>query len=332
MNECKASKHYPNPQRVNGLKVDFITSKPCVKIGWQPIDPSTTNFNWTSYAIAYTLRQGDPANCRVIPQNETQYVIPVDKGWMYQNHISVEVVTHPFNVSSSFSLRPFIPKVQTQAFPYSSTMGGSTKITPAVVGGSIAGFLFVIIALVLAIKWQKNRSCSEITYALAPKVSRRKEHSNDIYYVCYYPESDEFRQQVASIVNYLRQSGYNVVMDVMVSEEISSQGPTRWAERQIRKARKVLVFLSPGLVNLAQDEMTDNVMTQEINRVWIELELLRDIYTRNRSASKMVCITLPNAPIKCLTLPLWASTKHKWPKDVKKIFKRLKDRAMILTV
>ncbi|XP_015769660.1 PREDICTED: uncharacterized protein LOC107348158 [Acropora digitifera] len=94
MNECKASKHYPNPQRVNGLKVDFITSKPCVKIGWQPIDPSTTNFNWTSYAIAYTLRQGDPANCRVIPQNETQYVIPVDKGWMYQNHISVEVTCH----------------------------------------------------------------------------------------------------------------------------------------------------------------------------------------------------------------------------------------------
>ena len=84
----------------------------------------------------------------------------------------------------------------------------------------------------------------------------------DVYYVCYYPESDEFRQQVASIVNYLRQSGYNVVMDVMVSEEISSQGPTRWAERQIRKARKVLVFLSPGLVNLAQDEMTDTVMTQ----------------------------------------------------------------------
>ncbi|KAK2569404.1 hypothetical protein P5673_006330 [Acropora cervicornis] len=154
----------------------------------------------------------------------------------------------------------------------------------------------------------------------------------DMYYVCYYPESDEFRQQVASIVNYLRQSGYNVVMDVMVSEEISSQGPTRWAERQIRKARKVLVFLSPGLVNLAQDEMTDTVMTQDINRVWIELELLRDIYTRNRSASKMVCITLPNAPVKCLPLPLWASTKHKWPKDVKKIFKRLKDRAMILTV
>jgi len=41
--ECKASKHYPNPQRVNGLKVDFITSKPSVKIGWQPIDPSTTS-------------------------------------------------------------------------------------------------------------------------------------------------------------------------------------------------------------------------------------------------------------------------------------------------
>ena len=74
-----------------------------------------------------------------------------------------------------------------------------------------------------------------------------------MYYACYYPEGDDLSKQVASIVNYFRQSGYNVIMDVMVSEEMSSQGPTGWAESQIRKAKKVLVFLSPGLVNLAQD-------------------------------------------------------------------------------
>ena len=75
----------------------------------------------------------------------------------------------------------------------------------------------------------------------------------ELYYACYYPESDAFRDEVASIVNYFRQNGYNVIMDVMVSTEITSQGPTRWGESQIRKAKKVLVFLSPGLINLALD-------------------------------------------------------------------------------
>ena len=75
----------------------------------------------------------------------------------------------------------------------------------------------------------------------------------ELYYTCYYPESDAFRNEVASIVNYFRQNGYNVIMDVMVSTEITSQGPTRWGESQIRKANKVLVFLSPGLINLALD-------------------------------------------------------------------------------
>lgn len=71
------------------------------------------------------------------------------------------------------------------------------------------------------------------------------------YYSCYYPESEAFRQQVAAIVNKFRANGYNVIMDAMVSHEISSLGPTKWAEVQIRKAKKVLVFLSPGLLKLS---------------------------------------------------------------------------------
>ena len=78
------------------------------------------------------------------------------------------------------------------------------------------------------------------------------------YYCCYYPESEEFRERVASIVNYFRENGYNVIMDRMVSEEITSQGPTRWGENQIRRAKKVLIFLSPGLVNLALDNREDS--------------------------------------------------------------------------
>lgn len=48
-------------------------------------------------------------------------------------------------------------------------------------------------------------------------------------------------------------------MDAMMSSELSSQGPTRWAENQIRKAKKVLVFLSPSLLSLASaDEREEN--------------------------------------------------------------------------
>ena len=78
------------------------------------------------------------------------------------------------------------------------------------------------------------------------------------YYSCYYPESEDFRERVASIVNYFRENGYNVIMDRMVSDEITSQGPTRWGENQIRKAKKVLIFLSPGLLNLAMDSREDS--------------------------------------------------------------------------
>lgn len=72
----------------------------------------------------------------------------------------------------------------------------------------------------------------------------------EVYYSCYYPENDAFRNKVASIVNLFRKKGYDVIMDAMVACEISAQGPTRWAETQIRRAQKVLVFLSDGLAKL----------------------------------------------------------------------------------
>ena len=66
-----------------------------------------------------------------------------------------------------------------------------------------------------------------------------------------------------SIVNYFRHNGYNVKMDVMDSGDISSQGPSRWAESQIRKAKKVLVFLTPALVNLSTvDGMAESLQSQ----------------------------------------------------------------------
>ena len=68
---------------------------------------------------------------------------------------------------------------------------------------------------------------------------------------------------------------------------------------------------------------------QDINRVWIELEVLRDLYTRNRSAAKMVCIALPDLPVTSQDLPVWLKVSYKWPEDVREILKRLNDRPSI---
>ena len=58
--------------------------------------------------------------------------------------------------------------------------------------------------------------------------------------------------------------------------------------------------------------------------------MLRDIYTKSRSASQMVCIALPDVPV--TVLPLWAKVSYKWPDDALEILKRLNDRPMILPV
>lgn len=68
---------------------------------------------------------------------------------------------------------------------------------------------------------------------------------------------------------------------------------------------------------------------QNINRVWMELEVLRDLYTRNRSAAKIVGIELPGLPVKPQDLPVWLKNSYKWPKDVQEILKRLNDRPSI---
>ena len=72
----------------------------------------------------------------------------------------------------------------------------------------------------------------------------------EFFYACYYPENEDFTRAVASIVNYFRQNGYPVEMDVMSSNEMVNLGPTRWAELKIKKASKILVFLSPGILRM----------------------------------------------------------------------------------
>ncbi|KAM7435158.1 hypothetical protein ABFA07_014885 [Porites harrisoni] len=152
------------------------------------------------------------------------------------------------------------------------------------------------------------------------------------FYACYYPESDEFQKLVASVVNFFRMNGYMVVMDVMSCSEMANLGPERWAEQQIKKASKVLVFLSPRLLRLCgAEEDETQYSSQEHKRVWYEVSLLRSIYSHTHSAARMVCITLPpsKAAIDPQDFPLWAELRYRWPEDKRRILNRLNDRPRI---
>lgn len=328
LNECKMAPNYPAAKQAEGLSVDFETNRTHIKVSWKAIDPSDTGFNWTDYAVIYQVGKKKKASCKVVPKNQTFYMVPQGH-FSYPDPFYVSVVTHPYNGDSSVQLSLFTPEVTRATFSPSISGKDASKLVTTSVVGIMAGLLLLLL-IYLAFRCRKKRQCPDPTlYSIPSPAPFRPDNPKEMYYACYYPEGDDFRKQVASIVNYFRQNGYNVIMDVMVSAEITSQGPTRWAEGQIRRAKKVLVFLSPGLVNLALDGR-DNTQCQEINRVWFELEVLRDMYTRNRSASKMVCLVLPDTSVSTSDLPLWARISYKWPHDVQEILKRLNDRPMIL--
>ena len=102
----------------------------------------------------------------------------------------------------------------------------------------------------ISIFWNQPWLCNEQVFILYFQAGP------EFFYACYFPENEKFTRAVAGIVNYFRQNGYPVVMDVMSSNEMVDLGPTRWAEQQIKKAHKILVFLSPGILRLcgAADE------------------------------------------------------------------------------
>jgi len=336
-------------------------------VSWKPLEnfPFLDGGNLTHYSLLYEFEHNPTSNgmmsCVLVPRNVTTWTITDQPPNIKPDVLHVAVVSFPFRgthfgeriwLKAFDPLRPtfiptFMPVFETkEQFKEAATK----RISWApIAGGSVAGVVLLVIVLMSIIWRRRGGLCpfnfqdpvmqaaisrpnnvrervTEITAAATPSSA---DISSEVYYSCYYPENEAFRGKVAAIVNFFRKNGYDVIMDAMMSGELSSQGPTRWAENQIRKAKKVLVFLSPGLLSLASADGCEGIHTQDINRVWIELEVLRDLYTRNRSAAKMVCIALPDLPVTSQDLPVWLKVSYKWPEDVREILKRLNDRPSI---
>jgi len=349
----------PYPTHTPILKVDFkahSSEEHHYNVSWKPFveaELKRDNINWTHYALLYQFynkynQDRQHMECVLVPKNRTFWILKHSPHWSPSNepdHLGSAVVVFPYRSKSESNipihdfdpLRPtfiptFIPVFATKKAP-------KFNIVAPIAGGTVA----LLIVLLMAILWRRKRLCryqdprrqpvidmlNNVAETPATADPSSPENANELYYSCYYPENDSFRDKVASIVNFFRMKGYDVIMDAMVSSEISSQGPTLWAETQIRRATKVLVFLSPSLVKLAFNRC-EELESQDLERVWIELEVLRNIFSRNHSAAKMVCIELPDAPVRSLELPVWVKVIYRWPGDFEKILRRLNDRPSIL--
>ncbi|KAM7435157.1 hypothetical protein ABFA07_014884 [Porites harrisoni] len=344
---------WPVPTKI--LHVDFQANYH-YNVSWKPFDENTIKeHNWTHYSLFYTFRRDDVdpgpgLECVLIPTNRTHWLLeykPPRYSSTQPTNLLSTVVTYPFSrdLAARIKLQSF-SAIDPASLPTFSPYFPITKapkfdLAIPIASGSSALLVILLIAIYV---WRRRVSrphevpvrhraitrANNITAnAATDNLPSNQENGNESYYSCYYPESEAFRQQVAAIVNKFRANGYNVIMDAMVSHEISSLGPTKWAEVQIRKAKKVLVFLSPGLLKLSLG-YEDMPRSEDANRVWCELEVLRSIYNRSRSAAKTVCLELPDMPVSSMEHPVFFKVIYKWPNDFEKILRGLNDRPSIL--
>lgn len=342
-----------NAVEATPLDVDYLERKPNLSIKWRAVR-TDSKYNWSSYAIFYHAgRQG--SRCALLPKDKLEFILRDGDGWNYPDSLYLVVYTYPHAKSDTFDLTKYDPPPQTlPTFP--PTSNDTTKVAVAVTG-AVFGLIVLVVFVLFAYRRRINpcgflrrgdsyeqrdlmgmpriiNNDLRIAGNNMPATGRNRAASlnrpsgPDTFYTCYFPENEWFLHQVASVVNFFRENGYSVEMDLMNSSELVS-GPTRWAEQQIKRARNVLVFLSPGLLCLCGSDSEETEAHQEHERVWYELALLRKIYLQTHSARKMVCIALPNTNINQQELPLWAELIYKWPEDEQKIFKRLNDRPII---
>ncbi|KAM7435159.1 hypothetical protein ABFA07_014885 [Porites harrisoni] len=365
--DCPSNKHFPFGYIVekDKISVDFKKMKPNLTVEWEPEHQNF--YNWTSYGLLYHgLKMDQRHACIIVPKDhykdpyrrdKLQWIIADGEGpWKYPEPIVLVIFTYP-GLYHSLPLEKYAPDPpEPPTPPPTSKEGSHTKIIAAA-AGLFAGLMLLFVIVVAYRKRvnvcqtfsRGNRNILENVrinnpccvdddetngnLQLLPVIRNNLQQSGpERFYACYYPESDEFQKLVASVVNFFRMNGYMVVMDVMSCSEMANLGPERWAEQQIKKASKVLVFLSPRLLRLCgAEEDETQYSSQEHKRVWYEVSLLRSIYSHTHSAARMVCITLPpsKAAIDPQDFPLWAELRYRWPEDKRRILNRLNDRPRI---
>ncbi|KAJ7382990.1 hypothetical protein OS493_031492 [Desmophyllum pertusum] len=214
------------PSTVN---VDFSGRKPNLSITWTPVR-SVSYYNWTSYALIYHNEDDRSNYCKLIPKGRHEWILRDGDGWKYPDVIFLGVATYPYSKFTHIRMEKYGPPPRPP--PTIPTTSKDDVDDPV---------------------------------PMPPRIMNNLQlRAPDTFYACYFKESELFLVQVASVVNYFRQNGYEVVMNAMNSTEFIDLGPTRWAEQQIRKARNILVFLSPGLLRLCGGDGEEKEFSHQV--------------------------------------------------------------------
>jgi hypothetical protein len=185
-------------------------------------------------------------------------------------------------------------------------------------------------------KRSKSR-CSRTETLHVLSITASKPRNVDTYFASYLPESEKYSNEVATIAGMLGAMGYRVLFDQVDSVELNSMGFNMWVEKQILKAKKYIIFCSPGYAKLwqtlaanAHDDKLNHVNKEDVVRVRYEIKRITDIYSESCSTSKIICIKM-DPKMSTKSLPPWMNHNMLlWPEQKEDIIRRLNDQAAMI--
>ena len=147
------------------------------------------------------------------------------------------------------------------------------------------------------------------------------------FLISYFPESEAMVSEVECLCAWLRDQGYDAIVDSMASVEIAALGRDRWITQQIKKAKKILIIISTGYLKLCAEDLEGTAGSASKQRVDVRFVFAE--YFKTLSCSKFICIELESCTCKNTAQESdypWMEHSYKWPRDRDKILHRMNDR------
>ena len=146
----------------------------------------------------------------------------------------------------------------------------------------------------------------------------------EIFYVSYCPEDGPFLKKVVEFTLWFREQGYNVQMDVMQTPKNESQlrqlGRLRFSELQLKRAKNVLMVVSPGYLKLCKldesHEATKGRLSNKELQVFSEITQIRsELCSTMYRNSRFIPVLFGG--VKETELPFWIKDMvvFSWPED-----------------
>lgn len=297
--------------------------------------------NVTGYMVLWTSDTSpEVVECRKLAQNQTTMTISSeDDGWKYPDVLYLTVQPIPAMERADLQLTPYSPKDPVPRY----NAGWPTRDPPKLIGTVAGGIVFgvVLIVFVAIILYRRRKSAVPSIGQLSDRSENnnyegatvtnkpsRQPAGDEHFLISYFPESEAMVANVESVCAWLRNQGYDAIMDHMASVEIAALGRDRWIHQQIRKAKKIIIVKSTSYLKLCAEDLEGT--EGPVSKQRVEVRFVSAEYYRTLSGSKFICIELEGCTCKNKAqesdCPPWMEHSYKWPRDRDKILLRMNDR------